>query len=94
MRRPRLFDHLIGPGEDRLWDREAERLAGLEIDDQLKHGQLLNRQIGRLGAFEDLVDVGCRAPVQIREIRKVGYETTVAHERSTHAYDGQAVLQP
>jgi len=34
--------------------REAERFGGIEIDDQLKSGRLLNRQVGRLGAVEDL----------------------------------------
>jgi hypothetical protein len=44
----RLIDHLVGPGEERLRDREAERLRGAEIDDQLDLRGLLNRQIGRL----------------------------------------------
>jgi len=33
---------------------EAERLGGLEVDDQLEGRRLLNRQIGGLGALEDL----------------------------------------
>ena len=36
---------------------EAERLGGLEVDDQLELGRLLDRQIGRLGALEDLSGV-------------------------------------
>ena len=36
---------------------EAERLGGLEVDDQLELGRLLDRQISRLGAFEDLSGV-------------------------------------
>ena len=31
-----LFDHFVGEAEDRLGDRQAERLGGLEIDDQLE----------------------------------------------------------
>ena len=38
--------------------REAECLGGVEIDDQLECGRLLDRQIGRLGALEDLPGVG------------------------------------
>jgi hypothetical protein len=43
-----LFDNLIGAGEKRLRHGEAERLGGLEIDDQLECGRLLDRKIGRL----------------------------------------------
>ena len=32
---------------------EAERLGGVEVDDQLECCRLLDRQIGRLGALED-----------------------------------------
>ena len=39
---------------------EAERLGGLEVDDELKLGRLLDRQIGRLGALQDMVDVVSR----------------------------------
>jgi hypothetical protein len=40
-------------------DRQAKRLRGLEVDDQLKFGGLLHREIGGFGALEYLVDVGC-----------------------------------
>ena len=57
-----LFDHLVGAGEDRLRDCEAERSGSLEIDDQLKPGWLLDRQIGGAGTLEYLVDVLCGLP--------------------------------
>jgi hypothetical protein len=47
-----LFDYLAGAREDR--DRQAERLGGLEIDDQLVFGGLLHRQAGWFGPLEDL----------------------------------------
>jgi len=56
-RRPTSFDHFIGAGEDRWRDRQPERLGGLQIDDQLELRRLLDRQIGRLGAVEDLSSV-------------------------------------
>jgi hypothetical protein len=49
----RLLDDLVGAGEDRWRDGQAERSGGLEIDDQLESGRLLDRQIGRLLALED-----------------------------------------
>ena len=47
------FNDIVGAGEDRRRDREAERVGGLEIDDELEFGRLLDRQIGRFGALED-----------------------------------------
>src|SRR5262245_17890044 len=59
--RARLFKHLIRTQEHRLWDREAQRLRGLEVDPQLELRWLLHGKVGRLGSFEDLVHVGSRA---------------------------------
>jgi hypothetical protein len=38
-----LFDHLIRPLQERLGDREAEGLGGLEVDDQFELGGLFDR---------------------------------------------------
>jgi hypothetical protein len=53
-RSPDLLDNLVGVHQHRLRHSEAERLGGPEVDDQLESRRLLNRQIGGLGAFEDL----------------------------------------
>ena len=50
------LDHLIRPLQERRRDRQAEGLGGLEVDDQLEPVNLLEGQIARLGALEDLVD--------------------------------------
>jgi len=52
-----LFDYLVGPRKDRRRDHDAECLGGLQVNDQLECGRLLDRQIGRLGTAEDLARV-------------------------------------
>jgi hypothetical protein len=52
-----LFDHLVGASEQRRWYGQAKRFGSLHVDHQLEFGRLLYWQIGRLGAFEDLIDV-------------------------------------
>src|SRR5260370_40405200 len=52
-----LFDHLVGAGEQRLRNFQAERLGGFKIDRQSVFCRLLNGQIGDLLALEDAIDV-------------------------------------
>jgi hypothetical protein len=66
------FDHLIRPLQQRLRDREAEGLGGLEVDHQLELGGPLDRQLGRPGAFEYLVHVRDGAAKHGRIAGRVG----------------------
>src|SRR5262245_14174111 len=52
-----LFDDLVGPGQHRLRDRQAEALRRLEIDDQLEFGRLLDGEVTRFSTIKDLRDV-------------------------------------
>jgi hypothetical protein len=49
------FDYLIGAQQCHSRHFEGRRLARLEIEDELEFRWALNREFGRLSAFENLV---------------------------------------
>jgi hypothetical protein len=49
----RLFDHLVGAGQQRVGYGETERLGRLEVQEKLDFCRLLNRQVRRLLALEN-----------------------------------------
>ena len=61
------FDDLVDAGEDRGRHGQAERLGRLKVDDQLEGRRLLDRQIGRLGALEDLSGVNAELAIYTGE---------------------------
>jgi hypothetical protein len=63
-----LLDHLVGAREQLDWRIEAERFGGLQIDRQLELGCELDRQVARLFALENAIDIGCRASEQVGAI--------------------------
>src|SRR5262245_46802531 len=52
-----LFDHLVGDGNQFIWNLEAESLGGLEVDGQFELRWLLNGKISRLGSLQDAIDI-------------------------------------
>jgi NAD(P)-dependent dehydrogenase (short-subunit alcohol dehydrogenase family) len=62
------FDHLVGDGEYRWRHLDAERARRLKIDDELELGRLQHRQIGGLGALEDLPGIGADLTTRLREV--------------------------
>ena len=51
------FDHLVGAGEERGWDREAERVRCSLIDGEPEALRLLNRQVSGFCTLQYLVNV-------------------------------------
>src|SRR4030095_8071529 len=58
------------------WNRQADLLCRLQIDDELELHRLLDRQVSRLGTLKDLVHVNGRAAIQVESVRAVGHENT------------------
>ena len=50
---PVLFDHLVGAGEQRWRNSEAERFGGLRVDHEFDLDRLHHWQVGRARTFED-----------------------------------------
>src|ERR1051325_10098744 len=74
------LDHLVGAGQERLRNREAECLCGLQIDYQLQLRGLLNRKIGGLLAVENSANVDAGQPVRIRKACSVAHQAAVNSE--------------
>src|SRR5450759_980007 len=53
-----LFDHLVGAGDQRQRDGEAERLCGFEVDRKLELRWLMHREPSWIFVLEDAIDVG------------------------------------
>src|SRR5262245_38715733 len=59
-----LFDHLVGAGEQRRRDGQADRRSRCQVNDEFNLGRKLYRQIGRLRTFQNLIhEVGGAAKV-------------------------------
>ena len=65
----RSFDDLIRACEQRQRNRQAERLHGLAIDQQLELARRLHRQVGDLGAAQDEIDIVGRCALPARRRR-------------------------
>src|SRR5262245_43151925 len=75
-----LFNQLVGEREQLIWHGEAERLCGLEIDNQFNRGGPLNRQVGRLLALENAARVDAEQTELIRTTASVAHQAAGSGE--------------
>src|SRR5215468_5559617 len=73
---------VVGADQDRIGNADAEGLRRLEVDHELELGGLLEREVGRLGSLEDLVDVIRGPPMQRRKVGAVEHESTRIDEEA------------
>src|SRR5215813_5925566 len=72
------FDHLVGEGEQRRRNRQAERLGDLQIDDEIEFNRLLDRQIGRLRSAQNPVNITSGAPELVSKVYSIGHQTSAS----------------
>src|SRR5207249_4495857 len=70
------FDHLVGAGEQRRRDGEAECLSRGQIDNEIEFGRLLDRKIARLCTTKNFIDILASTPEQVRKIRCIRHQTS------------------
>ena len=87
------LDEFVGPDENGLGNREPKRLRGLEIDDQVELGGLLDGKIRRLRAFQNLVHIPCGPSHELDKARAVGHEATTFWKFSVKGNRGQFATQ-
>jgi hypothetical protein len=75
---PTLPDDLGRLEEEGWGNGQAQRLGGLEVDDELKGRGLLDRQVGGLGPLQDLVHVRGDALPLLGRTWPIGPSNTVA----------------
>ena len=71
----RLFDHLVGQGEQLIRNLQAKRLRDAEIDDQFELGRLRYRKVGRFLTFEDTARVHADLAIGVGQMRSVTDES-------------------
>src|SRR5262249_30154752 len=62
------------------------------IDQQLEFGRLLDRQLGRVRAFEYLVDVSCGTPPHVDLIWTIAHQPAGLGNESKFGHQGDALL--
>src|SRR5262249_31216014 len=65
-----------GAAEQRRGQREGECVGRLQVDQELEFGGLINRNVTRLGTFENVVHVIGHALEQLREIKGITHQRT------------------
>src|SRR5262252_1365416 len=72
-----LFDYLVGAQHNRWRYRKAQRLGGLAVQDHLELGRKLHREITRLLAAQDAIDIGGGTTKGVYQVGSVGKQTAV-----------------
>src|SRR6266496_989 len=74
------FDHLVSAKQNRGWYRNAYRLCGLEVHDELEIRWQLNRQICRFTPPKHLGSDAAYAAVDIKNVRPIRHQPSISRK--------------
>ena len=67
-----LLDHLVGAGDEHRWGLKSDCPRGFHVEGKDKSCRQLERQIGRLCAFENAIGQCCGAVIMLGQADAVG----------------------
>src|SRR5215470_13888685 len=73
-----LFDHLVRAQQNRWGYGKAERRGGLTVHDHLELGRKLHREIARLRAAQDAIDISRGTTKDLYQVGSVGDQAAVS----------------
>src|SRR5260370_12343590 len=84
-----LFNHFVGAGEQCYRNFDANSFGRFRVDYQLQFRWPLDWQVGRICAFEYLVNERCRSRIQLSIIGRIRHEPAVFDElfRGINSWD-------
>ena len=85
-----LFDHLVGAGEQRFGDVKADRFGCGQVENKIEPRRLLDRNVSRLRAVQNLVRELSGATVQVGQVWSIGHQASRIHEFSKPAHHRQS----
>src|SRR5437870_5375073 len=85
------LDHLVGKLLEMQRHVEAQNLGGLEVDHQLERARLHDRQVGRLGAVENLAGVNADLTIRGGNAGSVADQAASQGEFAPWRHDGKRI---
>src|SRR5215831_4860775 len=90
---PPSLNDLIGQSKYFRRYCQPQSVGGLEVDEQQEFRRLLDRQVGRLGAFQDLIDMMRSAPEEVVRVSAVTCQPANRDERAGVVERGQPLAR-
>ena len=86
------LDHRVGTHQQRLRDRQPERLCGLRVDRELELRGTLDRKICRPGTLENPIHVAGDSRLEVADVRTVREEHALLGKNFRALIDGMRNL--